>query len=388
MKIVYLLIALFIIPAYHVAKPWIQFHNDHLIIYDCATNSLTSPLGAKYPGKIKSLLVEVGQRVELNQTVAVMDTSELDALAAKAQAAIELAKSNLETESAKIKQLRQTLDAEQNCQEAKSRVAEKQTLNSKIETQLIEREFHRLKTLVKRNSVSQSELERMQRAVQNHRSRVSLAEANESVAKLETAALRAQAKEILVREKSLKALQQKIDIAEAELESIQERREAANIKSPTDGYVSEIFRGSGASARTGDPILQIQSDDVWSEIWIDETELSSFQMNTDVKVSLKAFPETEFDGQVVGWITRQENLKLTPSSTDNPMLQPQAKICLRVDLNLTDLQEKQHRLMPGLTGRAILKKPNGAPLPSSRASLKQPSPEFQQTTAKPQSLKR
>lgn len=345
------MIALSTIPAYLWGVPWFTYHQENLVVYDCQIKTESVPIGAKYPGRIAEVLVEVGQRVSANQVIVRMDTSELTAQTKRAQATIELAKANWIVESESIKKAIATLKTQQRCAETKTTVAQQRATALKIETEILEKDVLRSQKLVRSHSLARSKFEKIQREFQRLKNQASIATAEVKVVSLDKDVLQSEMEELRAKLHRLVGLQKKIEMAQAELEAIEERRAAATVRAAEPGTVTHVFRGTGSSIKLGDPIIEIHPDTVWSEIWIDESDLALAKPGTEVKITLRAYPNTPLEGQIAGFLPSHAIGDRLPLETNNPVLQPETKICVQVQLS-----SQQVELIPGLRGVAVIEK--------------------------------
>ena len=345
------------IATHRYGRPWIEYHQQNLVVYDCRLQSEAIPLGAKYPGRIAELFVQTGQKVAPGDIVARMDTSELTVEAQRAKAAIELAEANLNAEQLAIDKALETMIAQQKCLDVKTQVAASRWEAIKQEAKWIEKELVRAKQLSKRGSVSKSNLEKLLRERGNFESKAQIAGEEDLVARLDLAALKSKVEEIKSRTALLAALEKEVEIARAELNAIRERQASAMIRASSAGIVTNIFRGAGSSVKLGDPIIQLRTDEVWSEVWIDETKLPEVQLGSTAVIKLTAFGDEEFDGLIVGFLPIEGSQESGPQLTENPILRLNSKVCLKVNLR----KSGKSRLIPGLTGTAIIPKSSLAP---------------------------
>jgi membrane fusion protein (multidrug efflux system) len=125
----------------------------------------------------------------------------------------------------------------------------------------LERNYHRLSTLLKSGSVSQQQFETAQASY-------------------------------LESTRQLQALQAQIDQVKLNLENTQ-------IKAPSDGVVARKAAEVGMYAATGTPLFGfVSSESRWVSANFKETELHSIQVGKKVLVTVDALPGTTYDGTV------------------------------------------------------------------------------------------
>lgn len=352
------------IPIYRFGYPWLEYHQQNVVLYDCRLQSESLPIGAKYPGRINEILVQIGQPINSGDVIARMDSSELDARLERASASIKLAQANAEAEQVAIEKALATIFAQKQCLDAKSKVASNRAKAAQIEIKWIEKQLQRAKVLSKQRSVSVVELERISREKDAVESKAQIASEEDLIARLDIAALKSKVEEIQARKTKLAVFEQEIAIAKSELNTVEEQKRASVIRAKADGVVTNIFRGAGASVKIGDPIIQIQSDDVWCEAWLDEAKLDFVNEGSKVSILLKAFNNKLLTGSVAGFLPTADALIRQPQQSENPMLQPNSKVCVKIQLETFD----NLRLIPGMTGRAVISRSKDALLSGNQRS--------------------
>ena len=103
--------------------------------------------------------------------------------------------------------------------------------------------------------------------------------------------------------------------------------------------------------KTGDPIILLQSRQLWSEVWIDETQLGHVQAGRYVTIKLRSNPDSQIRGRIAGVLPTTDHESSLPKPTDNPILQTSSKIRLKVE----HVQDP-NGLVPGLTGMMVVKR--------------------------------
>jgi multidrug resistance efflux pump len=234
---------------------------------------------------------------------------------------------------------------------AKTLIAAKKKSAFEKELQIVRRKLDRSRKLVKKGSISVAELEQALREFQNLESEVMIAGNGETVAQLDTEAVKKEIQQINARASNLLVIQKKIAIAKSELEVIDELESASVVKAKTSGMVTEVIRGAGSSVRVGDPIVQIQGSKIWSEAWIKESQIPHASLGSPVQITLKAYPDEDLEGVVSGYLPSSDSADTLPQNTDNPILMDDSKIRLKIELSPSEIA-----LLPGFTGVAVIRK--------------------------------
>ena len=71
-------IGLLAIPMYQYGRPWVDYHQQNLVVYEFRINSESIPIGANMDGQIEKRFVHSGQKIEIGDVVAKMDTCDLE----------------------------------------------------------------------------------------------------------------------------------------------------------------------------------------------------------------------------------------------------------------------------------------------------------------------
>jgi membrane fusion protein, multidrug efflux system len=90
----------------------------------------------------------------------------------------------------------------------------------------------------------------------------------------------------------------KIVQAQADLEQSRLSLSYTNIYAPTDGKVAQKHAEAGAFVAMGQPLMALISNEVWVTANFKETQLSDINPGQEVTISVDAFPNFKFKGQV------------------------------------------------------------------------------------------
>lgn len=209
-----------------------------------------STISPKISGRIEEMLADQGDRVKAGKPLVKLTDEEL-----KRQA--EIAEAGVATAQAALERLK----------------ADKQSATATAEQ--AKRERDRGQSLVAKNAISTSDLDKMIETA---------ATAKSGVARAEAAIIEAR---------------QQIVAAEKTLAFHRAQLSDTLITVPFDGLIVRRQHDPGDVVGVGSPILLLVSTDVlWISAWVDETELARVHKGQPVRVVFRAEPDRSYEGQV------------------------------------------------------------------------------------------
>lgn len=207
-------------------------------------------VGPKIQGRVAEMLVDQNDRVTVGQLLVRLDDSEL-------QQQVEIAEASLAAARASVERVR--------ADEARSQATEKQA----------RQEFDRVSTLVTRQAVSQSDLDK---AVENLH--VAESDLRRVVAAITEAEL-----QVVTAQKNLRYRQELLRNTE--------------IVSPFDGLIVRRDRDPGDVVVPGASILQlISTDEMWISAWVDETAMAGLAPGQSARVVFRSELNESYPGVV------------------------------------------------------------------------------------------
>lgn len=205
----------------------------------------------KISGRVKTVLVDQGDRVNSGQELVYLDDDELRQQVAIAQA-------NLDAAAAALVRLKTDKD--------RSKAVALQT----------SKRHSRVVRLVEGNAVSQEEVDKAVEA---------LAIADAGLSRAEAAIAEGQ-KELIAAEKTL--------------EYHRARLSDTKIIAPFDGLIVRRYRDPGDVVVPGTAILTlISTDELWISAWVDETEMAKLKTDLVARVVFRSEADRAYSGRVV-----------------------------------------------------------------------------------------
>ncbi len=297
----------------------------------------TADLYAKVGGYLGEIHVDIGDRVEADQVLAKLSVPELEKELAQKEAAIESARAQLVQSEAAVRQAMSSVVS------AKAMVEEANTLVKEKKSQLKFRqaEFDRTRGLVQSGSMlakrldeARYQLEAAEAATQTTRARGRTAAANLEATRLNVEKANAD------RASALAA----IAVAQADAERTTAMMQYTTIRAPFTGVVIKRMADTGSFIQSADgnsaarPLVTVTRTDVvrvtldlpMQEVrWLDQGDQAVLE-------NVAVLPDEQFVGQVARF---------------SPSLDPTSRM-MRVEV---DLQNPQHRLLPGYYGTVRLR---------------------------------
>lgn len=109
----------------------------------------------------------------------------------------------------------------------------------------------------------------------------------------------AELQRVKMKEELVKNLRAKVKEARAELDLARLNLTETRIVSPIDGVVSQVIADLGERVQPGQPIVIVNDpQDVWVEANIEETHIRDVRPGQPVEIDVDAYPGTKFTGEV------------------------------------------------------------------------------------------
>lgn len=231
-------------------------------------DATTISVSAKIPGRIESVLVKEGDRIEAGTPVAKIAIPELEAKLAQVEAVARAAgaKASLADEGARSEEIR---------------AAKAQKARADAALALAQRSWERVDALFKEGLVSAQRHDEVR--AQRDGARETVRAAAAQVEALETG-LRAQEKD---------AAHALLAQAEGGVSEVRSMAEEAFVKTPLSGEVSKIIIDPGEIAPAGFPLVQVTDlTDVWMSFNLREDDLPGVAPGTRWQVEVPALGKT------------------------------------------------------------------------------------------------
>ena len=252
-------------------------------------------VSSKIPGKIKTILVDEGQTVAFNDTLALIDKTDLEITFKQAKANFLLAQVKL-SEAQKAAAVHTTSAQEISISKSKMDIA-------KIAMDHARSDLDRAKRMFASNYISD-------RDYQNAIDASSTAEKNYQAA--------VESYDLLKENKTndLKKAELTLDQAREAMDQAQAYLDYTVIQSPAAGVVAMKASNPGEYITPGQSLfIVINSEKVWIQANIKETDISRIHLGSQVRVKIDALGNKSFHGKVkeIG-VATNSNFALLPAS--------------------------------------------------------------------------
>ena len=136
----------------------------------------------------------------------------------------------------------------------------------------------------------------------------------------------------------------------AQLEAAKTHLGYTEIRSPLDGVVLTKNVESGEVVSPGTPVVTVANiDELWTNIYIPETQTGLVKLNQEVDIFLDSFPGETFRGKVTFVSSKSE---FTPKTILTP--EERIKLVYRVKVSIENTNQ---RLKPGMPADAVIRLP-------------------------------
>lgn len=228
-------------------------------------------VNSKIPGRVVTLLVKEGDRVEQGQLLARIDNRDLTAKANQAQASIQALEAQLNQASTVTSLQDQT-------SQASLQAAQAQLSKAESDLALANKDLDRFTELAASGAVSVQTLD-------TYRTKQQTAQAAYTQAQATLASAQAGLLQSQVNRSNEAAAQSRIAQAQASLQEAEVYLDETEIRAPISGIVTAKYVEQGAMVSTGMPLVAIQDPlDNWVNLKVKETDLSKYQLQQTVEL--------------------------------------------------------------------------------------------------------
>lgn len=306
---------------------WMRGNADHpaddVLTASGTVEATEARLGFLVAGRIQRVLVSEGDGVDVGDTLAQLDTRELDAR-------VRAARADAEAAAAALAELRAGARAQE--------IASAEAAVAAAEGRAAEAEANaaRARQLFEGGAVSRQSLDR------------AITEARAA----EAAATQAREHLDLTREgprpETLSAAQARLSQALARQESAEVARDDATVTAPFAGTVTVRHREPGETVGPGTPVLTLSDpDDRWVRIYVREDRLGSVRLGAAARIVSDTYPDRVIDGEVVFIGTEAE---FTPRNVQTA--EERVRLVYPVKVRITN--DREAILKPGLPADVTL----------------------------------
>ena len=256
-------------------------------------------VGARFDGRVASVEVTPGTRVNAGQIIARLDDGHLRAQEVEAMANISSLERTRVQETAAIEQERRTLAVAYQETKARAEATRSEVQAAKIRVAETQEYWRIRQELSKSGMISAEALREANLKRQLAQEQLSAAQSNASAAEAAVRNAELNISGIAIRQQRLGILSSEINAAKGKLARVQADLASTIIKAPADGMIVRWLVNSGGSIRVGTPIVNmVIGSDRWVEAWIDEDELEHVHIGSAAMVSFPSLPGKQFEGVI------------------------------------------------------------------------------------------
>jgi multidrug resistance efflux pump len=329
------LVLLVTVAAFAIGIPWARYRFNNVVLREAAVRGAVTKIGSRLDGRIKSVEVELGQRVSKGQVLLRMEDTHLQAALKRARGDLQSSLLELENEKLSIAQARRRLTFE--IARAKSGIKK---ANSELDAQKsnlakVEKQYDRISSLVKTGAAAIAEMDKITGDRDKALAYVNSASAVLEVAESNHERAVNELEGLQIRENRLGVLEAQITVARAKVSMVESDMESAVVTAPEDGRVLERIVNVGGSAKVGEPMLSLWIGKAWVEAWADERDLHKIQPGSPVDISFDASPSRKLSGHVesIGLVTDKQLAPTLVPSTLHAFMRQSAMVPIRISLD-------------------------------------------------------
>jgi len=289
-------------------------------------------VSTRIAGRIRDILVNEGDFVEAGQTLARMDTEQLEAQRRQAQAQLQRAQIGIDTAKSLVTQ-----------REAERRAAEATIAQRKAELDAANRKFARSAQLVKNNTISEQVFDDDRANAEAARAAVSAAEAQLAAAEAGIGAARA----LVVDAEAA------VDAARAAIDSISADIDDAVLRAPRAGRIQYRVAQPGEVLPAGGRVLNlVDLGDVYMTFFLPTAEAGRLAIGSDARLVLDAAPQRVIPARV-SFVADVAQFTPKTVETEEERLKLMFRIKAQVPPEL--LQRHIRQVKTGLPGMAYVR---------------------------------
>lgn len=258
---------------------------------------VTVKVGSQLSGQIARLLVDFDDRVAEGQPLAELDPRTLEAKVREARAALEVAHAQVRIQAAAV----QRAEAELATARSQLAVAQSRSASARALADDAVRERERTRTLLERDTVARSTVDRARAGAESASALLGAAEAEQQV---QQAAIQAAEASLAMAAADLQNARAMVRQRQAALDQAEVDLSRTVIRAPIDGVVvgRDIEPGQTVAAALEAPTLfTIAQDlrDMEVHAKVDEADIGRIEVGQSVAFTVDAHPGRVFDGAVV-----------------------------------------------------------------------------------------
>ncbi|WPZ22277.1 efflux RND transporter periplasmic adaptor subunit [Sulfitobacter faviae] len=320
-----------------------------VVLDQAFVHGAVTQVGIGEAARISELHVDLGDRVDVGDTVATLDRRDIESERRELNAKRDHLMSELRAAevSGEIVGKEDEINALQ--AEAEERSAASRVTAAEAELQRYVEELQRSRTLAERNIISDAELavveQKKYQADANLARRKAELQASRSATKLaETASERSK-----VRKAQQDVLRKRIAEVDADLATLEEELAMTLVDAKEAGIVVEVDSRAGSSVQPGASIVSIwNTDRIWMRAWVPEDQVALVRAGDPASIRVDALGDQSFPGVVRRILVSKTGEERTlPGQPISPLLPDESRFAVQVEF---DPGAYVDELLPGMSG--------------------------------------
>lgn len=244
---------------------WYIDYSKYIKTDDAHLESEIVAISPKIPGRIVAEYVQEGDSVKKGQLLAALDS--IDVLAQKAQAEAAMQQAQAATSQA---------EAKYQYDQSNNKVLE-------ISLSKAKDDFDRATVQFKGDVITKEQFDHAKKAYETAQAQYNAAQTQMKVSNAQIASAKAT-----------------VNTAKAQVKVIETQLRNMNLYAPNDGLVGKRWLMPGDIVQPGQSVFTLVNDSkLWVSVFLEETKLESLKMNQSVIFSLDAYPSTTFTGKII-----------------------------------------------------------------------------------------
>jgi membrane fusion protein, multidrug efflux system len=351
-------VGLLTVAAVAIGIRWGCYRYHHVVLREATVKGRVTKIGARIENRIKSVEVEVGQRVAQGEILLRMEDSHLQAALERARAELQSATRDFESDKMGVEQTRRRLSLEIDRANGVRKKTSGELEAAKGSLTSLQKQYERVATLLKSGAAASSEMDRIMGDRDRAQGLVNARSGELEAVEFGYQKAMNELEGVHVREARLGVLEAQVAVARAKVAAAEADVEATVIKAPENGRVLERLVEVGGSVKVGEPMISLWLGRAWVEAWADERELHKFGSGSHADITLDIAPRRKLSGRVesIG-LESDKHLQLAPvPATLHAFLRVNAMVPIRIAF-----EEDNSRIQLGLSALVGIDKESETP---------------------------
>lgn len=328
------------------AAYWLQQRATHVYSDDARIAANMIEISAKLAGQVTQFPTREGATLTTGDLIAQVDDREARLVLEELKAELSSRQATYEKVEAQVLRVDQQTGGHLQSQQSQLQRALAQLASSKSDLDYRRLESKRSQSLLDRNIIPRQAWENTRNALQQAEQHLQGAEAQVDSAKAAVIEAEAGQTELTVLAKELRAISYEKERNEAQISRQKVVIENLRITAPAPGIVDQVFVDQGEYVVPGQRLAMVHNPArVWVDANIKETEVRHLALGNTVDISVDAYPDKDFHGEItrIG-DTATSQFSLLPSTNPSGNF---TKVTQRIQIEIS-IEQDEEWLRPGM----------------------------------------